>query len=86
MKLRKGGKNISQAEVLEQTATGIWLGVNRKEFFLPHKQYPWFGNKRLQDIKAVRLLGRTHLYWPRLDVDLDLDAIKNPEKYPLRYR
>ncbi len=86
MRSRKGGKNISRAEVLGQTATGIWLGVNKKEYFLPHRQYPWFKNKRLREVKTVKLLGRTHLYWPRLDVDLDLDIIKHPAKYPRLYQ
>jgi hypothetical protein len=25
-----------------------------------------------------------HLYWPDLDVDLEIDNLKNPEKYPLK--
>jgi hypothetical protein len=25
-----------------------------------------------------------HLYWPDLDVDLSLDSIEHPERYPLK--
>ena len=31
----------------------------------------------------MQLLHEEHLYWPKLDVDLDLDRILHPEKYPL---
>jgi len=24
------------------------------------------------------------LYWPELDVDLEIDNLENPEKYPLK--
>lgn len=27
-----------------------------------------------------------HLYWPDLDVDLTLDSIEHPERYPLKAR
>jgi len=31
----------------------------------------------------VELSHGQHLYWPELDVDLDLDRIEHPENYPL---
>jgi len=30
------------------------------------------------------LLHGYHLYWPELDVDLEIDNLENPEKYPLK--
>jgi hypothetical protein len=27
-----------------------------------------------------------HLYWPQLDVDLTVDSIEQPERYPLTSR
>jgi hypothetical protein len=27
--------------------------------------------------------GKEHLYWPALDVDLTLESIRHPERYPL---
>jgi len=30
------------------------------------------------------LLHGFHLYWPDLDVDLEIDNLENPEKYPLK--
>jgi len=31
------------------------------------------------------LLHGYHLYWPELDVDLEIDNLENPEKYPLKF-
>jgi len=35
-------------------------------------------------IQNVKLLHGFHLYWPKLDVDLEIDNLENPEKYPLK--
>ena len=64
---------------------GMWLLVKDTEYFLPYKDYPWFKDAKISDIYNVELLHETHIYWPTLDVDLDLDALQNPEKYPLIY-
>jgi len=38
----------------------------------------------LNSIQNVQLLHGFHLYWPELDVDLEIDNLENPEKYPLK--
>jgi hypothetical protein len=30
------------------------------------------------------LIHGYHLHWPDLDVDLEIDNLENPEKYPLK--
>jgi hypothetical protein len=30
------------------------------------------------------MLHGFHLYWPELDIDLEIDNLENPEKYPLK--
>lgn len=84
MKLKKLGKNISKIEI-NVSFCGIWLLLNNVEYFLSYKNYPWFREAKISDIYEVQLLHKTHLYWPTLDLDLDLDSIENPEKYPLTY-
>ena len=44
---------------------------------------PWFRRAALEQVFRVELLHGEHLYWPDLDVDLDLDRIEHPERYPL---
>ena len=85
MKSSKLGKSTSQVEV-HTTPFGMWILVLDTEYFLAFKDYPWFESAKISDVYDVELLHDAHLHWPTLDVDLDLDSLKNPEKYPLIYR
>lgn len=80
------GKNISEVEIQNISSHGIWLYVQGKEFFLPFGEYPWFKNATIADIHFVELLGPHHLHWPALDVDIELESLEQPEKYPLVYK
>jgi hypothetical protein len=86
MKSKVRGKNTSPVEVSNIDAHGFWLYVEDKEYFLPFEEYPWFKNAKVKEILNVQLLHGCHLYWPDLDVDLELACISNPNAYPLRYR
>ena len=35
------------------------------------------------EISNVQFFFGHHLHWPDLDVDLDVDSLEHPEKYPL---
>jgi hypothetical protein len=86
MKSQMLGKSTSEAEVTNIDSHGIWLFVEDKEYFLPYDNHPWFRNAKVGEILHVQLLHGTHLHWPDLDVDLTVDSIENPDKYPLTYR
>jgi len=66
------------------TPFGIWLFVKDCEYFLSYRDYPYFKDQTLKTIQNVELLHDRHLYWPDLDVDLEMDNLENPEKYPLK--
>jgi len=83
MKLKDVGKNISEIEVLNISKHGFWILVYGREYFLPFEKFPWFKNATISSILNVKLLHSHHLYWPDLDIDLELDSIEFPEKYPL---
>ena len=80
------GKNTSKAEVLNISQNGVWMLASGAEYFLPFRDYPWFRNAMIGDVQNVKLLHGDLLRWPALDVDLSLDSLKNPEKYPLVYK
>ena len=86
MKSSTLGKSTSAAEVVGISQHGVWLHVRGEEYFLPFTTFPWFKDGTVAAILKVKLLHREHLYWPDLDVDLELDSIKHPERYPLTYR
>lgn len=85
MKLKAPGKNISEIEVLNVSIHGFWLYVHGKEYFMPYDEYPWFKDAKMSEIFTVQLLHQSHLYWPQLDVDLEIKSLENPEQYPLIY-
>jgi hypothetical protein len=77
------GTSTSAVEVTHISAHGVWLMVRGREHFLPYKDFPWFKDAKLGEILDVKLLHATHLYWPKLDVDLSLKSIQDPGSYPL---
>jgi hypothetical protein len=85
MKSSRHGKNIL-VSVENITPFGIWLFVKGREHFLSYKDYPYFRDQTLKSIQAVQLFHDYHLYWPELDVDLEIDNLENPEKYPLKWK
>lgn len=82
MKLLKNGKNTS-VTVENISHFGIWLNIKGKEYFLDYTNYPFFKDHNVKSIHNVRLLHGFHLYWKDIDVDLEIDNLENPEKYPL---
>ncbi len=83
MKSLKHGKNIS-VSVENITPFGIWLLAHDREYFLKYEDYPYFKDQPLRSIQNVQLLHGVHLYWPDLDVDLEIDVLEYPDRYPLR--
>ncbi|MEQ9091232.1 MAG: DUF2442 domain-containing protein [Balneola sp.] len=73
----------NSAEVTNISSHGIWLFHNKKEYFLSYKEFPWFKSATIEEVLNVETPSKTHFYWPDLDVDLSLDSIENPDKYPL---
>jgi len=76
----------SGVEISNVSSHGIWLLANGGELFLSYDDFPWFKNTMLERILNVEEPSPGHFYWPDLDVDLGLDTIKHPEKYPLKFK
>ena len=86
MKLAERGTNTSSVEVSNISPHGVWLYVKGKEYFLSYKDFPWFKNARLSEIQNVRLIHGHNLRWEDLDIDLALESLDRPDRYPLKYR
>lgn len=86
MKSTEHGTNTSKVEVLGITMNGLWLQVEEMEYFLPFEDFPWFKEAKLSDIPEVQLLNGHHLRWDKLDIDIELESLKDIEKYPLKYQ
>ena len=78
------GKNTSKAEIQNISKHGLWPYAKGQEFLLSFEDYPWFKDAKVSAAYNVKLLHGSHLYWPDLDVDLDIESLEHPEKYPLK--
>ncbi len=78
------GKIASDVEVTNISTHGIWLLVGEQEFFLSYEDFPWFKEVPIGNILQVEQPTLGHFYWPDLDVDLGIESIKHPERFPLK--
>ncbi len=83
MKSSQLGASTSEAEVTHIDAHGLWFLVNGAEHFLPYEQFPWFKSATVNEILDVELHHGTRLHWPSLDVDLCLESLEAPPRFPL---
>jgi hypothetical protein len=83
MKSAQHGNNTFPAEVTNISGNGIWILVGDKEMFLAFEHFPWFQDASVKKILHVEMPSKSHLYWPELDIDLDVNSILQPENYPL---
>ena len=81
--LETTGKATSAVEVTMINAKGIALYVNGKEYFLPYERCPWFKNAKVSDVLNVSMVDKEEIRWETLDVDLEIESLIYPEKYPL---
>jgi hypothetical protein len=77
------GTATSTAEVTNISKHGFWMLVDGRELFLSFAEFPWFKQAPVEAILRVDRPSPTHFCWPDLDVDLGLDSIEHPERYPL---
>lgn len=77
------GDGISEVEVTNVSEHGFWLLLDSEELFLPFDKFPWFKDAAIGKVLNVERPQAHHLYWPELDIDLHIDSIRNPDKFPL---
>jgi Protein of unknown function (DUF2442) len=77
------GPGTSPVEVTNISPHGFWLFIADRELFVSFKEFPWFREASIREITNVELPSAHHLYWPDLDIDLAVESIEHPEKYPL---
>ena len=83
MKSAKVGTHISDVEVTNVSKHGFWLLIQQKERFVAFDLFPWFRDAPIGQLLNVQLPSPHHLYWPDLDVDIALESIDYPDRFPL---
>lgn len=77
------GTTTSAAEVTQVSKHGLWLLLGSEELLLPFEQFPWFKSATIEQLSEVEWPAPDHVYWPKLDVDLSVESIRNPASFPL---
>jgi len=72
-------------EVASISRQGFWLYLDARELFVSFKEFPWFAEAPVNKILKVLRPSPDHLHWPDLDVDLSVESIEHPERFPLRF-
>jgi hypothetical protein len=78
------GKYISAVEITNISRHGIWLITGDRELFISFVEFPWFKNAPIGKILNVEEPSPGHFYWPELDVDLCIESIEQPQRFPLK--
>jgi hypothetical protein len=83
MKSTGRGKRTSAVEVTAIRECSITLHFDGRDIELTFDRFPWFQGATERQIRNVTRPHPGHLQWPDLDVDLAVDSLGAPERYPL---
>lgn len=75
--------NSTLASVLMINAQGIMISVAGNDYFLSYNRIPWMKDASIKSVLNVRMSGQNAIEWPDLDVDIEIESFKHPERYPL---
>jgi hypothetical protein len=77
------GARISEVEVGSVEDAGLTLRLREGEVRLAYDDFPRFRGAAEAKLRRVERLSERHLYWPDLDVDLHVESLFHPERFPL---
>ena len=78
------GDASSAVEVSHVSAHGIWLLAHGHELFMAYEDFPWFLDQPIRSILNIEEPSEGHFFWPDLDIDLSVEMIEFPQRFPLR--
>lgn len=59
------------------------ISVQGQDYFLSYNRVPWMRDATINEVLDVQMCGKNAIVWPKLDVDLEVESLKHPERYPL---
>ena len=75
----------ADTEVTNIQRTGFWVMVDYNEYFVAFDEYPDFKKATVAQIHGLRR-SKGGLHWDELDVDIEIEALKHPDQYPLMFK
>jgi hypothetical protein len=76
--------STSTVEITHISSNGVWLLTHDEELFMSYDDFPWFKSQQIKSVINVEEQSPGHFYWPDIDVDLTLETIRHPERFPLQ--
>ena len=71
-------------EVSNISSHGVWILADDEELFLSYEDFPWLKDAPVGKVLNVEQPTPGHFYWPDLDVDIGIETIKYPDRFPLK--
>ena len=84
--MKNGSENNTSntsVSVLMINGQGIMITVGGRDYFLSYNRIPWMREASIKDVLNVQMCGDEAIEWPALDVDLEIESLRHPERYPL---
>lgn len=69
--------------ILELSQHGFWVDLGNERLYAAFADFPWFADASAEQIGDVQRPSEEHLYWPALDIDLAVAALREPAAFPL---
>jgi len=64
---------------------GFWMIIDEGEYFISFNDFPEFQKASVKQILNVQRPDPQQFHWSDLDIDIDLESLKNPDKFPKIY-
>lgn len=79
-------EKTNEAEVTNVSPFGIWiLAADGNEYFASYSDYPVFENAPLKAVADIRVDCVGNMHWPALDADIEIEALRRLQDFPLRF-
>ena len=79
----KNNITSTSVDVLMINDKGVMISVMGQDYFLSYNRVPWMRDATINEVLNVQMSGKNAIEWPKLDVDLEVDSLRHPERYPL---
>ena len=77
------GKSTLRAEVTHISDSELRVSLDGEVLSLPFDLFPWFRGAKESEVRKIERPALDQLRWPDLDVELEVESIRHPERFPL---
>ena len=79
------GTTTYASEVTSVGRDGFWLISSDREYFVSYQDYPVFKRATIEQFYEMQEIAPGQLRWESLDVDIEIEALEHPERFPLKF-